>query len=292
MQEAFQTPLLPIPLSWDEKYGEWAAWELAANIVPNWGSYYMPSTAKRFDDVYLQFLSAISSGLPDVSQAITDYWNPAYQTQLTDDNDLTLFYRNWNFSPSVSDTVHELKKGKTPFSISFDYSDLQSAASNPQGVSEDGSIAFISADSKPACCLQPDQSFHFSLTCEAYIPVQITPGPWYHQAVIDAYCKGPFNPDSPYGQGKVRFWGENGTFSKLAQTLYVIYRPVIEMTVGKDALRSMQKCAEGCSSLTVGQLAFSADDLVCTDKDKGSFKVKSKSDRINLFAVYSRILGA
>lgn len=289
--EGFQTPLLPTPLSWEEQYGEWAAWELTANVVPNWGSYYLPATAKRLSDVYYQFLLALSSAESDVSQAIMDYSNPAYQSELTDDNNLTLACLNWDLSPSLSDSVHELKKGKTPFTITFDYTDLSSVISNPADAESVGSTAFISIDSSPACSVQPDESFHFSLSSDAFLPVQFTPGPWYHQSVVDAYRNGPFNPNSPYGQGEAQFWGENGTFSKLTQTVYAIYRPVIEMTVGKDALHSLQQAVKPSSILTIGHLPFYTDDLIFTDKDKGTFKVKSKMDRIYLFAVYAQILG-
>jgi hypothetical protein len=197
---------------------------------------------------------------PNISNALTAFLNPAYQTKL---NDPTLSgfppVPGWSLSMSSQQWVNQAQGGGgNGGSISFSNSSAAYDYSNTwaQGsVSDEGWFwsAYANGSWQQINEFSADSSLSCTISFKAWDTIAITPSKWYSGTT--AFRNGPFAPGytatSQPGSTAYMF-GEGGIVPCFKTGMIVCYQPTITINVSESTYQSFQQQWSAAAGIQVG----------------------------------------
>ncbi|HAA27163.1 MAG TPA: hypothetical protein DCE56_05115 [Cyanobacteria bacterium UBA8553] len=257
----------------------------------------------QFDVAAAQFVSnsnKAGGGYQLLGQALNNYNNDAFKKELKDQTGATLRYRTWTLVPELSKWIAEAKTGAAKkLSLTINTRTATDSKSVFSGGGNAGfSLGFIGVQASGGykrTTINTSQT-NFSMSFSSLItPIQILPGQWYSQQVLQTFKNGPFIPTGPFGPGKAVFWGEKGTFALSPVIAYAAYKPTVKATVDAQAYKAVSEAWSARAGLSIGPFFFGgkaggSKDTSKFDSASRTFTLTSNSEHPQLIAMLSNVM--
>jgi hypothetical protein len=126
-------------------------------------------------------------GYQELGQALLNYYNPAYQIELEDDNNQRFSYRTWHFIPDPNDFIESCKQGKSQrLELDLDASLLNAPNEDFDFVSN----SFIAVKNEPASSETTSQNIQIHkiiFKTDGFAKIDIVPGQWFNHDILMSY---------------------------------------------------------------------------------------------------------
>jgi hypothetical protein len=194
----------------------------------------------------------------------------------------------------LSNFVNNYNNGlMNPFKIQLTASSYSSEQSYKY--SKFGLMLFIvnaAGQSKRMQLTTSKRHFEITITAASFSAIRVVPDPtWYNPEVVSAWNNGPFS-----SQNKDYFFGQSGEISSIVRTIYVAYRPTVELIVNRqDADEFMKSSSFGVSINIYGyNLGFNTAkgrQDINDSRNLSKITLESTSDEPQIIAFDNEILG-
>lgn len=230
-----------IPANRRKSYDTW----FAANYGQQVGSARTTLTGKA--QTYAQLLAVTYQGYGEVTNAILDYANTAYQLESTAPNSLTLAHRTCSASPSLKDFVDRGKQnaaaGAFAHSLTISTSHKELHASDWSASAGGSFLGFISVGGNGGVSHHEvhnsGTAFLVDIKFRNLEIISFQRAPWFHATVISLlHDNGDFVPGAVVNADKL--WGPKGIFELLPVAAVVAYQPTITVTLDETDYKDVQ----------------------------------------------------
>jgi len=227
-----------------------------------------------------------------VSQALSDYNNPAYQQTLTNDKGVKFSYRTWNLQPNFTSWLKEAESGQgTALRLEITKKTGDASFAN-------GFISTERLDAYHSLGINTQSDFNLIFAASAFVGIKIKPGGWFHQNLLLTYKHGPFKASGFYGgsRPKAVFWGPEGTYALSPVVVYMAYQPTVRAILSEENYSSLQKTQKAGETIIIGPFAFGGDkasrknDIAVWDDQNLQLTLSSKSQHPQIMAVLSQVM--
>jgi hypothetical protein len=285
--------LLPPQLRQD--FNDWFAQNGTQVLAP------LENTYQNLVALWVVAANRAGGGYASLGQAMTDYNNATFQVRATDTNGTMLSYRTWNLIPRLADFISMAEAGQgTALSLQIDtHTDTTNTTAlsmweaDSNAAFNTGFLAVGNQNSFERFTVDTStQDFAISFSAKAFTGIQVTSGQWFNQNVVLQFQKGPFIPGGPFGPGKAVFFGPNGTFNLMIDTLYVMYQPTIAATVDATTYSRIQHGWDAGLRIALGPFLFSSElsDVATFTDTNRTITMISHSPHPQLIAVNCTVM--
>eukprot|EP00817_Percolomonadidae_sp_ATCC50343_P003930 CAMPEP_0117425430 /NCGR_PEP_ID=MMETSP0758-20121206/5686_1 /TAXON_ID=63605 /ORGANISM="Percolomonas cosmopolitus, Strain AE-1 (ATCC 50343)" /LENGTH=408 /DNA_ID=CAMNT_0005209875 /DNA_START=44 /DNA_END=1270 /DNA_ORIENTATION=+ len=135
-----------------------------------------------------------------------------------------------------------------------------------------------------------EQKFKMSIGAKSWTAIKVIPDPrWFSGEVLREWANGPFN-DPKITKNTFFAKNEKSTLPLMPKTIYVVYKPSVELTLSKDDAERLESKKSFGLKLSIGPLSFNYDKKTSTQKSEQKdglyrFIIESKSDTPQVIAV-------
>jgi hypothetical protein len=293
----FNASQVNIPPEFQLSFADW----FVSQIAPQ-----LSVLQAQYDNVAANWVAASNKaggGFQTLAQALIDYNNPApgFQIDAKDNNGATLRYRVWSLLPDLKQFITEAQAGNgTALDLDINTHTQTTDSTHSSfnftvgfnigffGLSGGGGHDRTTVDTHT-------QDFSMKFSAPAFTGIRVSPGPWFHQNVIQEFKNGPFIPGGPFGPGKALFFGPTGTYSLQKSIIYVAWHPTVTATLDQQAYSSCKTSYTGSGSLSIGPFTFgggaggSQDHAEFSDSTR-TIKITSGSPHPQILATRSIVM--
>jgi hypothetical protein len=264
-----------------QQFNQWFTqnWEQKLNEVE--GNY------ERIATQWIVAANKAGGGYPLLAAALSDYDNPTFQIQATDNFGAILPYRTWSLQPRLADFI-ALAQAEQGTMLTLQITANTSTTTLIQSGFNVGFLGIGSGDASQRVAIDTRaQDFLISFSAKSFSGIQVSPGPWFHQDVVLRFKNGPFTTNTS-------FFGSEGVFNLMINTLYVAYQPSIIATLDAAAYTTMKEGWNTGQDVSIGPFLFSsgpesADNVNFNDQTR-TVTLISNSPHPQLVAVDCNIM--
>ena len=221
----------------------------------------------QYDNIAANWVAASNragGGYQTLAQALIDYNNPApgFQIDAKDNNGATLRYRVWSLLPNLGQFITEAQAGNgTALNININtHTETTDSTHSSWNFNVGFNLGFFGLGGggghERTTVDTHTEDFSMTFFAPAFTGITVSPGPWFHQNVIQQFKNGPFIPEGPFGPGRAVFFGETGTYSLQKTIIYVAWQPRVTATVDEQTYSSVKTSWNASGGLSIGPFSF------------------------------------